>query len=84
MDNDFESMAREITAGITEGTIRTREGRPVRIISWDAKGDYPIVALVDYGFKEAPESYTLDGKYDTRKNVRSSFDLVIDAVGNGE
>lgn len=36
--------------GIMNGRIRgyiiTRDGRPVRILAWDAMGDFPIVGLI--------------------------------------
>ena len=45
--------------------VVTREGKPVRILCTDAKGDYPIVVLVknDYNSNEVSLSYTKDGKF---------------------
>ena len=47
--------------------ICTRDGKPARIISYDCKGNYPIVVLVtgrfsELGVMEMPFLYTLDGK----------------------
>ncbi len=39
-------LASKIMAGKVKGRIRTRDGRPVRILAWDAMGDYPIVGLI--------------------------------------
>jgi hypothetical protein len=42
--------------------VCTRDGKPVRIICWDAKDpNYPIVALVDNFDTETAETYTDDG-----------------------
>ena len=38
-------LASKIMAGKVKGHILTRDGRPVRIIAWDALGDFPIVGL---------------------------------------
>ena len=39
-------LASKIMAGKVKGRIRTRDGRPVRILAWDAMGNYPIVGLI--------------------------------------
>ena len=49
-----------------ERKIVTRDGRPVkRILCVDAKGDYPIVALIKSTDEkeEYPLRYTVDGRY---------------------
>ena len=45
--------------------VVTRDGRPVRIICTDARGEYPIIALVEYydGSNDNIYSYTKDGVY---------------------
>ena len=45
--------------------VVTRDGRPVRIICTDARGEYPIIALVEYydGNNDNIYSYTKDGVY---------------------
>ena len=45
--------------------VVTRDGRKVtRFLCTDAKGDYPIVALVEnFSSNEMPISYTKDGEY---------------------
>lgn len=63
--------------------VRTRDGRSVRILCFDAMGDYPIVALVknkNTG-KDLVALYTSDGRYagaETRK--KCNYDLVIVSV----
>ena len=39
-------LASKIMAGKVKGHILTSDGRPVRIIAWDALGDFPIVGLI--------------------------------------
>ena len=45
--------------------VVTRDGRKVKIIYTDAKGDYPIVALIEYfdGTAERADSFTSKGYY---------------------
>lgn len=44
--------------------VCTREGRPVRILCFDKKGDiYPITALYEYEGVEKFISHMLDGRY---------------------
>lgn len=45
--------------------VVTRDGRPVRIICTDARGEYPIIALIEYydGGNDNAYSYTKDGVY---------------------
>lgn len=76
-----ENIAREITAKVTFGCIKTRDGHSVRIICWNAKGQKPIVGLIDINGIELPMKYTRDGKTDTRDNVRTNTDLVIETEG---
>lgn len=38
--------ASEIVAGNLRGRIRTRDGRPVRILTFDARGPHPVVGLI--------------------------------------
>ena len=39
-------IARRIMAGNLRGRIKTRDGRQVRILAWDALGDWPVVGLI--------------------------------------
>ena len=41
--------------------VCTRDGRKARIIYFDAKGDYPIVALIETGNCERVGQYMIDG-----------------------
>lgn len=55
--------------------IVTRDGKPVRILCTDAKGDYPIVGLIYYhDEREVPENYTENGSCYI-DNDESSSDL---------
>lgn len=42
--------------------VCTRDGRKARIIYFDAKGDKPIIALIEMGVAETPNNYPIDGK----------------------
>ena len=41
--------------------VVTRDGRPARIIRTDARGEYPVVALVEYDDASDDYTYTKDG-----------------------
>lgn len=43
--------------------VVTRDSHSVRIVCTDAKGEYPIIALVDYGKRESTENYMPNGRY---------------------
>ena len=54
--------------------VVTKEGKTVkRILCTDARGNYPIVALIDCGDYDSAFSYTKDGKHIEYKS--SSSDL---------
>lgn len=54
--------------------VVTRDGRPVRILCTDRKGDTPIIALVNDGLsEELCYSFYPDGK--TYENYKSEIDL---------
>ena len=76
--------AQDIMNGELFGRIKTRDGKPVRIICTDTKGTQPIVGLIDMGDTEFGMKYTLDGKTDVRNNVRTPSDLVLEVEGGEE
>ena len=43
--------------------VQTRGNHKARIIFDDAKGEYPVVALISKGDDEIPIAYTAEGKY---------------------
>ena len=56
--------------------IVTREGKPARIICTDARGEYPVIALIEH-YQETLDvtfSFTKDGKWDTN-GTNSNKDL---------
>ena len=60
-----------------------RDGRPARIICFDAEGDFPIIALVlERSFytcnREYPESYTNKGKFSAKDRDESDLMMVTD------
>lgn len=80
--------AREITEGNLRGRIKTRDGHHVRIVAWDAIGQYPIVGLIYISDLDIEMSWQwtkkgiafgldMDPDYDGTVN----FDLVIELQG---
>ena len=55
--------------------VCTRDGRKARIICFDAKGNKPIIALVEMGTAETPNNYPIDGKAVSIKET--SCDLMM-------
>lgn len=58
--------------------VCTRRGEHIRILCWDAKGDYPIVALKNEENSEYPMTYTKDGRF--CKSEDGMDDLVMAPV----
>ena len=67
-------LCAEIEAG--KYRVVTRDGKSVRIICWDKKGTYPVVALIQYNKAELVDKYTKKGKYDIIGG-KSNFDLFL-------
>lgn len=40
----------------------TRDGKPVRLLVFDLKSEFPIGGAIDYGGKEGLQTWTLDGR----------------------
>ena len=60
--------------------VVTRDGKPVRILCTNAKGDYPIVGLIYYhDEREIPENYTENGSCYI-DNDESSSDLFFESL----
>ena len=71
-----EEIGRQIEANINKQRMKpfdleaaksgkpvcTRDGRKARIVCFDAKGDKPIIALIEMGVAETPNNYPIDGK----------------------
>lgn len=76
-----EAAAREVSEGKRYGTIRTRDGFPVRLLAYDIKGTYPVAGVVDLGESEYCRQWTKEGKGDFRSYVRTNYDLVIEVEG---
>lgn len=68
--------AKRITSGVEPGKIVTRDGRGVRVVCWDAKGDNPIIALIeDENCREWPYSYLNNGSYNI--DISRDIDLML-------
>lgn len=70
-------MAKKITSGEVSGRVVTRDGRSARIICWDRKGKFPIIALIDNGDDEVYQYYYADGIIEHRINLGSDLMLEI-------
>lgn len=55
--------------------VATREGRPARIIAYDRRANFPIVALIEGGHIEEVYEYYEDGSYSYGDT--EAFDLVM-------
>jgi len=86
--SDFEKLptdkpfnlktARNIfTFGKSYGEVITRDYHKVRILTFVAKGDFPIVGTVEIGDMDVAMQWTLDGKRDLRDNVTTKHDLLL-------
>lgn len=56
--------------------LRTRDGKPVEIFKWDARGSYPIRGIVIAEKDDIAADWALDGSWDCNHHP-DSFDLVI-------
>lgn len=58
--------------------VYTRDGRKARIICFDAKGDFPIAALVETNNIEEVYPYTNNGLFHLESNdLESNYDLMM-------
>ena len=53
--------------------IITRDGRSVKILYTEAKGNYPVIGLISNKEGEYPENFTENGTY--LNNIKSGNDL---------
>lgn len=67
--------AKRITNGEEPGKIITRDKRDVRIVCWDAKNEFPIVALISNENREGCEIFTSNGLYVSSE--QSHLDLFL-------
>lgn len=59
--------------------VCTRDGRPARVIFWEAKGDFPIIALITLSDgSEDHVSYTINGEFSMGK--QDGVDLMMAPV----
>lgn len=59
-------------------TVRTRGGLPVRILCYNAKGDKPIVAIIENENEDKVVRYTINGRVDNfHSDTPRQDDLVI-------
>lgn len=69
----------EIEAGTY--TVETADNRPVSILKWDCKNDYPIIGIVTKEEFEEPRSYNLVGEDSLQDHVAAAFEAgLVDAL----
>ena len=74
-----EQIAKEITENKRAGNIKTEAGHNVKLLSFDAKDECPIVGLVCTETNEFAKQWTKEGKRNPgRLNTPSIFDLFIE------
>lgn len=89
--------AKIITNGEEPGKIITRDKRDVRIVCWDAKNEFPIVALISNENRESCDIFTAKGLYEpseqshldlflsvpaTEQTTYKDGDILIGSLGN--
>jgi hypothetical protein len=79
-----EKTALRIVNGAQEGYIRTRDNRPVRLLCNDARGEYPIVGLIEMEMGDLVSTWTRSGKHDARRSDRDCADLILFVEEGGE
>lgn len=72
-------LAKEITNGEVNGRVVNLDGKSVRIICWDRKGDcFPIIGLVDRGYEEEYKRYNVSGEWNPGDETYKNDDLFIE------
>lgn len=67
----------DLKAAKAGAPICTRDGRPVRILCFDAKHNYPIKALINTdNIREDFAEYTINGEF-YNNQTEDSFDLMM-------
>lgn len=67
----------DIEAAKTGKPVCTRDGGKARIICFDAKGDKPIIALIEYEIDERPCNYFANGRFYSNPNENNDADLMM-------
>lgn len=71
----------DLEAAKAGAEVCTRDGREVRIICFDAKSKYPILALIRRGDgKESLYTYTIDGHFIDVADFPSDSDLFMSST----
>lgn len=77
-NNNVKMTDFNIDAAEQGGIVRTRGGLPVRILCYDAKGNKPIVAIVENENEDKVVRYTINGRVDNfHSDTPRQDDLVI-------
>lgn len=77
-NNNFRIVDFNVDATKQGETVQTRGGLSVRILCYDAKGDKPIVAIIENENEDKVIRYTINGKVDNFSDgTPRQDDLVI-------
>lgn len=66
----------DLEAAKNGAKLCTRDGKPVRIVCYDANFNKPILALIETNYREYTNFYTNKGKHFTDSDI-SNYDLFI-------
>ena len=76
---DKELALKLMIGNEVNGEIKTEHGEHVRLLDCGAKGELPIVGVVDTGENELAMQWTVEGKRNpARLNTPSIYDLIIE------
>lgn len=74
-----KEVVQEIKDNKVKGVIKTLHGDSVRLLDAEAKGELPIIGLIDNGENELVMQWTVNGKRNPeRLNTPSIYDLYIE------
>lgn len=75
-ENKMNLKPFDLEAARSGKTVCTHDGRKARIICFDRKGKYPIVALINEGEEELLFNYNNDGYFNGEDDA-SGYDLMM-------
>lgn len=75
--------AKQIVSGEKAGSIKTRDGFNITILSWDVDSHFPIAGIVHLGGHcDYVRQWQPNGRADKRPNVTMQCDLVLEMEGD--
>ena len=75
-DFDIEKVRQNLDKAQKGELVCTEDGHCVRLFCLDAKGEYPLIGIIDHEDYESPINWTIDGKF-VKGSVHHEFDLKL-------